>query len=118
MGVLYLLRCLVPPHVDNEEAAAYLHHSFLGGNSLLEWSVVRPTDLIDGVPTPGKYQLFEKPIGGLFGAGVATRSNVAHIMVEMIVNETTWEKYKFKMPVLHDDDDVVVPPTPAGDETT
>jgi len=56
--VLFLLRNLVPPVADNEAAAAYLHS--LGDNSGVEWSVVRPTDLIDGPPT-GKYELFDKP---------------------------------------------------------
>lgn len=98
--VLFLLRCLIPPHVDNEEAAAFVHSLGESPDSL-EWSVVRPTDLIDGPPT-GKYQLFDKPQGGLFGAGVATRSHVAHSMVELILNDAKWQQYKYKMPVLHD----------------
>ena len=73
----------------------------LGTSGNLEWSVVRPTDLIDGRPT-GKFQLFDKPQGGLFGAGVATRSHVAQCMAEFITNEKKWNAYKFKMPVLHD----------------
>ena len=97
--VLSLLRLLVPPHVDNEGAAAYVHS--LGTSGTVEWSVVRPTDLIDGKPT-GKFQLFDKPQGGLFGAGQATRSHVAQCMVELITYEDKWNDYKFKMPVLHD----------------
>ena len=97
--VLTLLRWLIPPHSDNEAAAAFMHSLGTSGN--LEWSVVRPTDLIDGRPT-GKFQLFDKPQGGLFGAGVATRSHVAQCMAEFITNEKKWNAYKFKMPVLHD----------------
>lgn len=97
--VLTLLRWLIPPHNDNEAAAAFLHSLGTSGN--LEWSIVRPTDLIDGRPT-GKFELFDKPQGGLFGAGVATRSHVAQCMAEFITDEQKWNKYKFKMPVLHD----------------
>lgn len=97
--MLMILRFLVPPVADNEEAAAYLHS--LGDNSGLEWSVVRPTDLIDGPPN-GKYELFDKPQWGLFGAAVATRSHVAQCMTTMILEDATWEQYKFKMPVLRD----------------
>ena len=97
--VLTLLRWLIPPHSDNEAAAAFMHS--LGTSDNLEWSVVRPTDLIDGRPT-GKFRLFSKPQSGLFGSGVATRSHVAQCMAEFITDEHKWNEYKFKMPVLHD----------------
>ena len=97
--ILFLLRYLIPPHADNEAAAAYIHSLGTGGN--VEWSVVRPTDLVNGKPT-GKFQLFDKPQGGLFGAGSATRSHVAQCMTQFILDDEKWNQYKFKMPVLHD----------------
>ncbi|CAB9514822.1 expressed unknown protein [Seminavis robusta] len=99
-SIIFLLRHLLPPHADNEAAAAYLHNT-LGTNSGVEWSVVRPTDLINGSPTE-KYQLFDKPQGGLIGSGVTTRANVAHCMTEFITNNEKWSEYKFKMPVILD----------------
>ena len=95
--VLSILRCIVPPHADNEAAAAHVHGLALSGP---EWVVVRPTDLINANVT--KYNLFDKPQGGLFGSGVATRANVAHSMVELITNDELWDAWKFKMPVLID----------------
>jgi len=97
--ILAMLRVLVPPHPDNEGAAAVVHA--LGTSSNMEWTVIRPTDLIDGKPN-GKYQLFEKPTGSLFGGGTATRANVAQCMVDLILQKDKWQQYKFQMPVLHD----------------
>jgi len=99
--VLFLLRSLVPPHADNEGAASYLYQDVgVTAKDVLEWAVVRPTDLIDGKVS--EYNLFPKPIGGLFGSGQATRSNVAKCMVNMILEDGLWGEWKFKMPVLHD----------------
>src|SRR5690606_4111991 len=45
--VLFLLRSLVPPHADNEEAAEVLRCEIGTGNSSVEWCVVRPDSLVD-----------------------------------------------------------------------
>lgn len=96
--VLFLLRHLVPPHADNEQAAAYLLNAVGTGN--MEWVAIRPTDLIDGDAT--EYKLMDKPPGGLFGDGVATRANVAKCMVDMITDDKLFQEHKRCMPVLHD----------------
>jgi putative NADH-flavin reductase len=97
--LLFLLRYLIPPHADNEEAATLLYN--LPESSNIQWCVVRPTDLIDGPVSD--YQLLDKPVGSLFGSpGKATRANVAKCMVDMITNDKLWEQNKFQMPVLHD----------------
>lgn len=97
--LLFFLRYLVPPHRDNETAAAYIHGKMDSPN-LFQWVVIRPTDLIDGRVT--KYELFHKPPGSLFGDGVATRANVAKSFVDMILTQSLWDEWKFKMPVIHD----------------
>lgn len=98
-SIIFLIRYLVPPHSDNEGAAAYLYHQ-IGESSGLEWTVVRPTDLIDA--DVSDYDLFKKPQGGLFGSGTATRANVAHAMAELITKDDVWKTWKFKMPALLD----------------
>uniref|UniRef100_A0A7S3L3P7 NAD(P)-binding domain-containing protein n=1 Tax=Amphora coffeiformis TaxID=265554 RepID=A0A7S3L3P7_9STRA len=95
--IISLIRYLIPPHRDNEGAAAYLL-----SHRELEWVIVRPTDLVDESPTP-TYQLYPKPQGSLFGSGTATRSHVAKAMVELATSASLWEQWKFKMPVLVDD---------------
>jgi nucleoside-diphosphate-sugar epimerase len=87
----------LPPHIDNEETAQYVHS--LGKDSGIEWAVVRPTDLIDGEVSP--FKLYDKPQGSLFGDGLTTRANVAKAMVDFIVDNELWEKYKFSMPTIY-----------------
>lgn len=94
--VLSLLRYLIPPVADNEGAAMCLHN--LGKDTSIEWCVIRPDDLIDG--DVSEYNLTPKPCLGLFGAGKSSRSNVAHCMIQLILNDAEWEKWKFQMPVL------------------
>ena len=96
--ILSLIRTLVPPHVDNEKAAAFVSHDIDKNNPYMKWVVVRPDDLIEG--DVSSYELFPKPQKGLFGGGVATRANVAHFMVDLILNDQAWEAWKFQMPVI------------------
>lgn len=95
-SILFLLRYLIPPHADNEAAALFLHEN----RELFEWSVVRPTDLIDAEVS--EYDIFEQQQGSLFGSGTATRANVADFMANLVMEEETWGKYKHKMPILYD----------------
>jgi len=97
--VLFLLRWLIPPHADNEASAAYLLNYYKDERTP-EWCVVRPTDLQDGEPT--EFDIYPKAQGSLFGGGIATRSNVAKFMVQLISDDDTWSKYKYQMPVIHD----------------
>lgn len=94
--LISLFRWLLPPHSDNEQAALYLYQN----RDDVDWSVVRPTDLINGDVT--EYDVFECHHGSLFGSGVATRANVAHFMVRLVVEPETWLKYKHCMPTLYD----------------
>mmetsp|Transcript_38532 Transcript_38532/g.83714 ORF Transcript_38532/g.83714 Transcript_38532/m.83714 type:complete len:296 (+) Transcript_38532:245-1132(+) len=103
--ILSLLRKLVPPHADNEATAAYMSHDLAKDNvKKLEWVVVRPTDLIDGQVSD--YVVYDKPQGGLFGAGVTTRANCAKFMVDLVLADadgsSLWTEHTFKMPVVHD----------------
>ena len=98
--ILWLLRCLVPPHADNEEAANYLYKNYSETNPYLEWSVIRPTNLING--DVSDYQIFPKPPGSLFGTKTVTRANVALFMVDLVLDDNLWSQHKFQMPVIHD----------------
>jgi putative NADH-flavin reductase len=97
--VLYLVRNLVPPHADNEEAAEYLYQH---RDSVKNWVVVRPTDLID-IDQVSDYDTHPSPIDRLFsGEYTASRINVAHFMANLSVNDKLFEQWNQKMPVFYD----------------
>jgi hypothetical protein len=99
-AVLSVLRYTIPPHADNEDAAAYMHNSQYREVTNLEWTVVRPTNLIDEA-TPSSYTIYDKPPGSLFGSDTVSRATVAKFMIDLIQNQDLWKQYSFQMPVLY-----------------
>lgn len=98
--ILFFLRRLIPPHYDNEAAAAYLRDEISSENEFVEWVVIRPDSLInDGIST---YEVVSTPPQTIFNGLKTTRSNVAHFMCECIENPSTWNRWKGKMPVVFD----------------
>ena len=96
--IISCLRTTIPPHKDNEEAAAFLSRDIGKENTSIEWVVVRPDDLIEG--DVSDYEVLSKPKPGcLFGAGQTTRANVAAFMVDLILNDDTWKKWIYEMPM-------------------
>ena len=103
--VLGLLRCLVPPHPDNEQAAEYLRTEVGQNNTVLEWVAVRPDSLINSDEV-SKYDVHPSPIrSAIFNAGKTSRINVAHFMTELICNDELWNKWKGQMPVIYNEEE-------------
>ncbi len=104
-AVIFLVRLLIPPHSDNEQAAEYLRMSVGTKDQYIEWCAVRPVGLInEDVVTP--YELFPSPIrSAIFDASKVSRINVGHSMAELITNADLWSKWKSKMPVLYSRDE-------------
>jgi len=99
--VIGLIRYLLPPHADNEQAAAYLQSTFASHQGVIEWVAVRPDSLLNEVSV-SDYTAHESPIrSAIFDAGQTSRINVAHFMSQLIVNNDTWQAWKFKMPVIY-----------------
>jgi len=99
--VVKLIRALIPPHADNEDAARYLQQSLCHRQKQIEWVVVRPDSLINNELVTD-YDLYESPTrSAIFDAGKSSRINVAHFISELIVNKTTWQTWENKMPVLY-----------------
>lgn len=99
--VVWLLRALLPPHVDNEKAADYLRTEIGQGDSAIEWVAVRPDNLVDHANVTG-YDLHPSPIrSAIFNAGTTSRINVGHFMAELIVDDEMWECWKGQMPVIY-----------------
>jgi len=99
--VVGLIRLLLPPHADNEEAAAYLQSNFGENQTAIEWATVRPDSLIDEESVT-EYTAFPSPTrSAIFDAGKTSRINVAHFMSQLITNNDTWGKWKGQMPVVY-----------------
>jgi len=99
--VIGLLRLLLPPHADNENAADYLRTKIGQRDPAIEWTAVRPDSLTnEDQVTP--YEIHPSPIrSAIFNPGTTSRINVANFMAELITDEDTWEKWKGQMPVIY-----------------
>jgi nucleoside-diphosphate-sugar epimerase len=95
-----LLRLLLPPHVDNEQAADYLRTKIGKNNKTIEWVAVRPGGLIDEKKV-SQYEIYPSPAkGAIFAAGKTSRINVAHFMADLLTDNNTWTQWKGQMPVI------------------
>jgi len=102
--VIALLRLLLPPHPDNEQAAEHLRLSIGQNHDHIEWVAVRPDGLID-LQEVSEYNLHPSPIRNpIFNAGITARINVAHFMSRLISDKAIWDKWKGKMPVIYNAD--------------
>ncbi len=99
--VIVLLRLLVPPHPDNEQAAEYLRKKLGQNNDKIEWVVVRPDGLIND-ENVSEYELFPAPTrSAIFDAGKTSRINVAHFMCKLITSDEIWQNWQGQMPVIY-----------------
>jgi hypothetical protein len=99
--VVGLLRWLLPPHVDNEQAADYLRIKIGQKDKLVEWTVVRPDTLLDETAVT-IYDLYPSPIrSAIFNPGKTSRINVGHFMADLITEKAVWQKWQGQMPVIY-----------------
>jgi len=99
--VIKMIRFLVPPHADNEEAAGYLQSHYGINHNVIEWAAVRPDTLTDA-DLPSKYEIHKAPTRNpIFDAGKTSRINVAHFMSQLIIKSEIWHKWKANMPVIY-----------------
>ena len=99
--VIGLLRLMLPPHVDNENAADYLRTQIGQNDGTIEWAVVRPDNLINETETT-EFEVHPSPIrSAIFDAGKTSRINVGCFMADLISNDDTWNEWKGKMPVIY-----------------
>ena len=99
--VIWLLRLLLPPHVDNEKAADFLRTEVGQNDTWVEWVVVRP-DALTNEDEVTNYDLFPSPVrSAIFDAGTTSRINVGHFMARLMTDQDTWNEWKGKMPVIY-----------------
>jgi hypothetical protein len=99
--VVGLLRVLLPPHADNEQAADHLRTVIGQDDGAIEWAAVRPDSLIDRDEVTD-YEVHPSPIrSALLDPGSTSRINVAHFMARLITEEDTWDTWESQMPVIY-----------------
>lgn len=100
-GVIALLRLLVPPHADNEQAAELLRAQIGQNDPQIEWVVVRPDSLLNHNEVTA-YEVYPSPTrSAIFNPGKTSRINVAHFMAELISDDEMWAQWKGQMPVIY-----------------
>ena len=100
--VVSIVRALLPPHLDNENAADFLRTKVGQDDKAIEWVAVRPDALTDEEEVT-EYEVHISPIrNAIFDSGATSRVNVGHFMAELLVNKHTWSKWKGHMPVIYD----------------
>ena len=98
--VLGLLRALLPPHRDNEQAADYLRTLDVS-KTQLQWTIVRPDTLIDQDENE-EYDLYPAPIrSAIFDSGQVSRINVARVMSRLLIDPELWHHWQGRMPVVY-----------------
>jgi nucleoside-diphosphate-sugar epimerase len=99
--VIGLLRLLLPPHVDNEQAADYLRIQIGQDNKFIDWVAVRPDGLINEDEVTD-YEIHASPTrSAIFNAGKVSRINVGHFMADLICDGNLWNTWTGQMPVIY-----------------
>ena len=97
-ALVWLLRGVLPPARDNQQAANFLHDVIGKSHPFVQWAVVRPDSLLEG--DVSEYSLHEGLVNSLFAPGGTNMANVAHFMCELVTNPKTWARWKGRLPVI------------------
>lgn len=100
-AVVGLIRLLLPPHSDNEQAAEHLRTTIGQNDSTIDWVVVRPDGLINEDEVTAYTQHPSPTRSPIFDPGKTSRINVAHFMADLMTDDACWEKWKGQMPVIY-----------------
>jgi hypothetical protein len=95
---VWIIRSLIPPAKDNQQAANFLYDYIGITNPFAQWTAVRPDTLLEG--DVSEYTLHESLVSSLFAPGSTNMANVAHFMCELVTNPKAWNDWKGKLPVI------------------
>jgi len=99
--VIWLLRHLLPPQSDNEQAADYLRIEIGRDHEDIDWVAVRPDTLVDEDEVTEHEEYPSPTRDPVFNAGKTSRINVAHFMAELIMDNDAWAEWRGRMPVIY-----------------
>lgn len=98
--IFSLLKAFLPPHKDNMLSGDYLVKQ-LGSDSNLQWVAVRPDTLMNK-PEVEDYEIFETiQRNPLSDPGHTSRIQVAHFISDLIEDDSLWQKWVYKTPVIY-----------------
>jgi hypothetical protein len=97
-AVLAVLRALVPPAKDNQDAADFLCGDIGAADPFVEWVAVRPDTLLEG--DVSEYALHEGLVSSLAKADSTNMANVAHFMCELVEDPALFDHWAGKLPVI------------------
>lgn len=97
---LWALGGVVPPARDNQHAADLLAHGVGHDDPALQWVVVRPDTLTDD--DVAEYRLHDALVSSIFKPDSTRMSQVAQFMCELATDDTIWQRWRGRMPVIVD----------------
>ena len=99
---LGVLRALLPPAKDNQDAADFLCGEIGTADPFVEWVAVRPDTLVEGDVC--EYTLHEGLVSSLAKPDSTNMANVAHFMCELVEDPALFDHWAGKLPVIVNDD--------------
>lgn len=97
-AVVWMLRGVVPPARDNQQAANFRHDGIGSSSPFVQWVAVRPDTLLEG--DVSEYTLHEGLVSSLIAPASTNLANVAHFMCALATDPTAWDDWKGKLPVI------------------
>ncbi len=99
--IVLILRYLLPPQADNEQAAEYLRTQIGQDDGVIEWVAVRPDNLVDDKEPTG-IEIHPSPVrDAIFDAGQTSRINVGRLMADLVTDNDLWLEWRGRMPVIY-----------------
>jgi hypothetical protein len=95
---VWMLRGVIPPANDNQQAANFLYNNIGISNPFLQWAVVRPDTLREG--DVSAYTLHEGLVSSLLAPDNTNMANVAYWMCELATKSMAWDDWTGKLPVI------------------
>lgn len=101
--IIAIMRFLLPPQRDNEQAVNFLKHAIGKHNRNIKWIAVRPDTLIDETEVTS-YAVHNSPVRSpVFNSGKTSRKNIGSFIMNLLCNNEQWEKWKYQMPVIYNE---------------
>ena len=101
--VIAIMRFLLPPQRDNEQAVNFLKNAIGKNDRNIEWIAVRPDTLIDENEVTS-YTVHNSPVRSpVFNSGQTSRINVGSFIMNLLCNNEQWRKWRYQMPVIYNE---------------